>query len=198
MSGTYEIVINNTKKIESLLESKLGATGRGLHTKVESVQKIIDLKMAKKIHYIATIRNKLMHEDGFEIADITLFEKECKKVIHYLSIEKLHSKKFIWNDNIVIKILQNFGMPIVFFIGGFIIFFLIITGNNEQQVEMPFVHVIYFCLLEGYFSSCLYWGFTSFNNIPVLFKIILIPLTLIGGIIISPIKIYQGVKKIKA
>jgi len=48
VNGTYEIVIKNTRKIETLLQDKLGAEGRGLHTKAESDENMLDEKISKK------------------------------------------------------------------------------------------------------------------------------------------------------
>ena len=85
MSGIYEKVIKNTKKIESLLEEKLNAEGKGLYEKTVSIESYIEQDIVKKIRRIAKIRNKLMHEDGFELNDTVLFEADCRDVIYYLS-----------------------------------------------------------------------------------------------------------------
>jgi len=85
MSGIYETVIKNTKKIESLIEEKLNAEGKGLYEKTVSVEEYIEQEIVRKIRRIATIRNKLMHEDNFELADMVSFEDDCKEVIYYLS-----------------------------------------------------------------------------------------------------------------
>lgn len=64
---SYEIVIKNTKKIENSLE-KMGATGRGLYEKSLSLKNELNSKTLNSIRFIATIRNKLLHEDGFELS----------------------------------------------------------------------------------------------------------------------------------
>lgn len=56
-----------TKRLEALLEQKFGATGRGLHEKLSSVESRIPMDLRKKIRYLATIRNKAVHEDGYEL-----------------------------------------------------------------------------------------------------------------------------------
>jgi len=38
-----------------------------------------------------------MHKDGFEVSDITLFEEDCKNIIHYLSITEFN-KTFSSNE----------------------------------------------------------------------------------------------------
>ena len=91
MAGIYEKVIKNTKKIESLIEEKLSAEGKGLYEKTISVEEYLDQEVVRKIRRIATIRNKLMHEDEFEIADTVSFEEDCKEVIYYLSTTEFNS-----------------------------------------------------------------------------------------------------------
>lgn len=62
----YEDIINKAKKIESKLV-ELGAEGRGLHDKITSIEGKFDPKTVKAIRFIATIRNRYIHEDGFEL-----------------------------------------------------------------------------------------------------------------------------------
>jgi len=89
-------------------------------------------------------------------------------------------------------------MSIAFFIGGFTVFISIFLGQRGQDVEIPLMELIVFCLMEGYLTACFYWGFTTFNSVPAIFKIVMFPFVLIGGLILSPFKIYQGVIRIRA
>lgn len=57
-------ILDYTTQIESLL-TKLGATGRGMHEKLDSIESKIELSMVKKIRWIATLRNKAVHEENF-------------------------------------------------------------------------------------------------------------------------------------
>jgi hypothetical protein len=59
------LVVYSSKQLESLLESKFEATGKGLHEKITSA---IDLSesLKRKLRRVATIRNKLVHEPGFD------------------------------------------------------------------------------------------------------------------------------------
>lgn len=61
----YELVIRASKDLEYILEAYLGARGKGLHEKCTSVQHLVPKDLQKKIRYLATIRNKLVHERGF-------------------------------------------------------------------------------------------------------------------------------------
>ena len=63
---SYENVIKKAKKIENAL-SDMGAEGKGLNEKLNSIEHKFDEKVIKAIRFIATIRNKLVHEDDFEM-----------------------------------------------------------------------------------------------------------------------------------
>ena len=75
-------ILDYTTQIESLL-TKLGATGRGMHEKLDSIESKIELSMVKKIRWIATLRNKAVHEENFH-TDINNFIKGANDVINYL------------------------------------------------------------------------------------------------------------------
>lgn len=76
-----DLAIKSSKKIETRLESVLGATGRGLHEKVTSIEHKIPTALVKRIRYIATIRNKLIHEESFsKINDRPSFKAAVKHV----------------------------------------------------------------------------------------------------------------------
>ncbi|HEY1191925.1 MAG TPA: hypothetical protein VGE74_30120, partial [Gemmata sp.] len=57
-----ELAVTRTKALESLLEQALGATGKGLHEKVTSVQARLSPGLVKKLRFVATVRNKIVHE----------------------------------------------------------------------------------------------------------------------------------------
>lgn len=65
--SAYEIVIENCKDLEGRL-SKIGAIGKGLHEKTSSVAPILDPQLVKELRTVATIRNKLVHEEGFSLS----------------------------------------------------------------------------------------------------------------------------------
>ena len=58
-------LVSGSKEIESALEA-LGAEGTGLHTKALSIESHLGTALVKKIQFIATIRNKAVHEDAFK------------------------------------------------------------------------------------------------------------------------------------
>jgi hypothetical protein len=63
-SSFTEDVISRTKHIESLLAA-LGGFGKGLHERASSIESILDYQILGKLRYIASIRNKLVHEHNY-------------------------------------------------------------------------------------------------------------------------------------
>ena len=82
---SYKKLIKKTKKIETILV-KMGAEGKGLHEKVSSIEHLIEEKTVKSIRFVASIRNKLLHEDDFEMTSELLsdFENACENIINTL------------------------------------------------------------------------------------------------------------------
>ena len=80
-----ELVITRTKLLESLLEEGLGAVGKGLHEKVTSVQDKLSPAIVKKLRFVATLRNKLVHEASYQqLDDRPGFERACAEAEHEL------------------------------------------------------------------------------------------------------------------
>jgi hypothetical protein len=67
----YSLVLECTKKLEAALELNYGATGRGLGEKAISIRDIIGKDFCKKLLFLSTIRNKLLHEPDFILDDNT-------------------------------------------------------------------------------------------------------------------------------
>lgn len=82
----YEKIVKMTKKIESKLE-EWGAEGRGLHEKLTSIETNIPESIVKKIRFIASIRNQLIHDDNFEMTDELMF-----------GFQKSYDDFFHWSD----------------------------------------------------------------------------------------------------
>jgi hypothetical protein len=81
-----EAVLQRTKRIERLLEENYQAVGRGLYEKTKSVEHLLDASVVKRLGFIASVRNKLMHEDGYNYdLDEHGFLEACDKTIQYLN-----------------------------------------------------------------------------------------------------------------
>jgi hypothetical protein len=73
-----ELAITRVKALESLLEEALGATGKGLHEKVSSVQGRLPQPLVRKLRFVATVRNKIVHESDYtQIDDRAGFVRAC-------------------------------------------------------------------------------------------------------------------------
>jgi len=83
---SIDIIIRKTKKIESLLV-RIGAEGRGLHEKVTSIEGKLEPQVIKRIRFIASIRNKSLHDYNFELTEDVLsnFIDASDEVDVYLS-----------------------------------------------------------------------------------------------------------------
>lgn len=62
-------VVKASRKIESQLVRNFQAKGKGLNGKVNSVESKLPSALVKRIRYIATIRNKVVHDDGYKRID---------------------------------------------------------------------------------------------------------------------------------
>ena len=61
---SIDIAVRGSKRLEALLEARFGARGRGLHEKLSSVERRVPQELRRSIRWVATIRNKVVHEDG--------------------------------------------------------------------------------------------------------------------------------------
>lgn len=88
-----EQVIEKTRRIEQALID-LGASGRGVHEKVNSIQTALPVPLVNRLRFIASVRNKLMHEDGYKFdGDESAFLTICETVIDELeNINKIAAK----------------------------------------------------------------------------------------------------------
>ena len=73
----FELVIKQSKHFEVLLKTHFGATGKGLHQLVSSIEKALPKDLIRDLRKIATIRNKLIHEQGYDSIDETTFNQAC-------------------------------------------------------------------------------------------------------------------------
>ena len=89
-SNDYELAIKTSKELEYILESQFQATGRGLHEKITSASsqhhdQPLPEHLIRQMRFLATIRNKLIHERGFDhipdrIRFIAKFEESAKEL----------------------------------------------------------------------------------------------------------------------
>jgi hypothetical protein len=88
-TNDYELAIKSSKELEHILDVEFGAQGKGLHEKISSASNSLPQELVRNMRYLATIRNKLVHEHKFDgIPDRSKFiqkfewsSKELKKII---------------------------------------------------------------------------------------------------------------------
>lgn len=74
----YELAIKSCKQLEHLLVQVFGANGRGLHEKVTSIESKLPHPLLKKLRFIATVRNQLVHEVHRDrLNDRSGFQRAC-------------------------------------------------------------------------------------------------------------------------
>ncbi len=97
--SAYEIVLENSKDLEGRL-AKIGATGKGLHEKTSSVSALLAPDLLKELRAVATIRNKLIHEEGFMLTRSELDDFEdlaysaCRKLRNLPALPKIATHQF--------------------------------------------------------------------------------------------------------
>lgn len=86
-----ETVVRGSKQIEKLLREEFGAQGRGLHEYLSDVESQIPENIVRKGRYIASVRNKVIHDDE-DIYDVKNFNDAVEEVDAALK-EILHKRK---------------------------------------------------------------------------------------------------------
>lgn len=77
-------VIAGAKAIERILTEQFGGRGRGMKEKLDSVQYPIPRPLQQRITYLARLRNRCVHEDGFELRDSDDYARKCEAVCEEL------------------------------------------------------------------------------------------------------------------
>jgi hypothetical protein len=84
VSSDIDLVITTTRRIESLLEKYFGAIGKGLHEKLSSVETSVLPELVKRIRFIASLRNKMLHEEHVFV-ERDAFVATAQYLEHYFS-----------------------------------------------------------------------------------------------------------------
>lgn len=96
MASDLERAIRASKRYEAALSRLYGATGRGLHEKADSVAHRLEGRLARDLHLIATVRNKLVHEEGYDrIDDESSFRAATKRADKALKISGARTGKWL-------------------------------------------------------------------------------------------------------
>ncbi|MCY6485872.1 hypothetical protein OW763_16295 [Clostridium aestuarii] len=85
------LTIQWSKHFENFLKEYYGGKGIGLHQIITSIEEELDDVIIHKLRAIATIRNKITHENDFTQLPKD-FEKTCMEVKDYLEQQMLNEK----------------------------------------------------------------------------------------------------------
>lgn len=92
-----DLAVKASKQIESTLVRVYGAKGKGLHEKVSSVEKKLPASLVKRIRYVATIRNKILHDDDYrKFDDRSAFKSVFKQIKRELKRLEGKSSPLLW------------------------------------------------------------------------------------------------------
>ncbi len=101
--------VRAAKRIESILERRFDARGRGLHEKLSSVQAELPESLIRRIRFIAAVRNKLVHEAEYNrIDDRAGFMRAAREAERHLKhLVKLRSpiKLLLWRAVVAVLVL---------------------------------------------------------------------------------------------
>lgn len=101
-----EQVVLRTRKLETLLREQYHAEGKGLHQLITSCEERLPHDVIKKLRYVATIRNKVVHEDDYRLDDRKAFLAVCQECEDELMPR---SGKFVWRIAFMLMMLMTLG-----------------------------------------------------------------------------------------
>lgn len=79
MRSDIDLVVSASRRLEAVLAKRYGATGRGLHAQISSVEKQLPRDLVHALRWVATMRNKVLHQDGFKLKDRAAFRAEVAR-----------------------------------------------------------------------------------------------------------------------
>ncbi|KOO05747.1 hypothetical protein [Vibrio hepatarius] len=97
-----EKVVMRTRKIESLLRTQYHAEGKGLHQLITSCEERLPHDVISKLRFIATIRNKIVHEHEYKLENRNDFLRVCDECEKELTPR---SSRFVWRAAIALMTL---------------------------------------------------------------------------------------------
>ena len=77
-------LLSLSRDFENLLTEIFGATGQGLHQKVNSVEDQLPPEVTKKLRFIASVRNGVVHKGDVDAATLENIRVRSAETFHYL------------------------------------------------------------------------------------------------------------------
>ncbi|WP_047048908.1 hypothetical protein [Vibrio mexicanus] len=97
-----EKVVVRTRRLEKLLRVQYHAEGKGLHQLITSCEERLPHDVIGKLRYVATIRNKIVHEEDYSLDNRSEFLAVCDECEKELTPR---SGRFIWRTAITLMAL---------------------------------------------------------------------------------------------
>jgi hypothetical protein len=107
-----EKVVKRTRAIERLLRTQYHADGKGLHQLITSCEERLPHDVISKLRYIATIRNKIVHEDDYKLESRKEFLSVCDECEKELTPR---SSRFVWRAAIMLMSLFTLAALIFYY-----------------------------------------------------------------------------------
>ena len=76
-------LLKATRPLEAALRRR-GGQGRGLHGLVSSLESTLSADLVKQLRWLATLRNKAVHEDDFKVPNIAEVEASAAQALRRL------------------------------------------------------------------------------------------------------------------
>lgn len=108
--GDIELAVSRSRRLEQLLEHGFGATGKGLHQKVGSVEHLLPTQLVRQVRLVATVRNKVVHEsDGIRDRDQFVSaaegaERELESIIRAREVAVRRRGRAAWRRRVGIRV----------------------------------------------------------------------------------------------
>lgn len=127
-------------RLENVLET-MGAAGKGLHEKTSSIVLLLPDPLVRRLRYIASVRNKLVHESAaFTERDFELFEAAANEALDELkSLADVSTKRAALSipsmairDHTEIRVLVWFFWLLLLGIGVWVVF-MVFKSDLERN-----------------------------------------------------------------
>lgn len=119
-----DLAVRESRRLESLLAKRFNATGRGLHEKVSSVSQRLPLPLVKKLRYIASVRNKVVHNEDAAIDDRRGFRRACRTA--HAELTALGTPIDTWKQT-----LRVIGYMAAFLTGGAMVIYFVMQNVGD-------------------------------------------------------------------
>jgi len=116
-------IIAGAKSIERILTDQFGGTGRGMREKLDSARYPIPEPLRQRIAYLARVRNRCVHEEGYELKDTGDYVRKCESVCaelqqaHAIAV-RVSQQRTLGRGNGNVQFLKLGGMVLVLALAG--------------------------------------------------------------------------------